>query len=217
MKRASRSKVVIAQSLALALAAAGGWALVVRPFNARLASARGELEAVRLESKSIRAALERESTPARVSIESVVNHTQTLQELCDRSGDSASIYDLIGRIAQEHDVRIERMEPKRVTIPALAGGNQRAAKKDAAKGAPRSKEIPSVVGFGFSIDASGSYGSLASLIDAIEHNLGMSKVIGIRLMPTRAADGSPRVRAIIDTAHYGIDRPLTHVQAKGDN
>lgn len=217
MKRASRSKVVIAQSLALALAAAGAWALVVRPFNARLASARVELEAVRLESRSIRESLERESTPARVSIESVTDHTQSLQELCDRSGDSSRVYDLIGRIAKEHDVRIERMEPKRVNIPALALGNQRAAKKDATKGAPKSKELPSVVGFGFSIDASGSYGSLASLIDAIEHDLGMSKVIGIRLAPVRAADGSPRVRAIIDTAHYGIDRPLTHVQAKGDH
>lgn len=213
MKRASRSKVVIAQSLALALAAAGAWALVVRPFNARLESAQSELDAVRLESRSIREALELESTPARVSIESVTDHTLTLQELCDRSGDSSRIYDLVGRIAQEHDVRIERMEPKRVNIPALSSSNLRAAKK----GAPKGKELPSVVGYGFSIEASGSYGSLASLIDAIEHDLGMSKVMGIRLAPTRAADGSPRVRAIIDTAHYGIDRPLTHVQAKGDN
>ncbi len=221
MKSASRSKVVIAQSLALALAAAGAWALVVRPFDARLKAASAELSSVRLESQRIRESLEAESTSARVTVESVVAHTQTIQQLCDLSSDSATIYDRIGRLAEDRAVRIERMEPKRVVIPSSAAGNQRASKqgaskKGASKGDPQARQIPSVVGFGFSIDATGSYGSLASLIDAIEHELGMSKVIAIRLSPTRSDDGAARIRAIIDTAHYGIDRPLTHVHAKGE-
>lgn len=217
MKGSSRSKLVVAQSIALALAAAGAWAIVVRPLNARLGAARAELASVRRESETVRAAIERESTPARVSIQSVVDHTQKVQELCDRSTDSARIYDHIGRLAQDYGVRIERMEPKRVAIPTFAAGNQRAARKAGKKSDPLQREIPAVVGFGYSIDATGTFGSVASLIHAIEFELGMSKVIGIRLAPSRSADGSARVRAIIDTAHFGIDRPLTHVHAKGEN
>lgn len=216
MRRGASTNVIVAQSMALALAVAGAWALGVRPLCSRLDLARSELEGAQAETAQIRASLDTDSLPAQNAIRTISDHTTRLQSLCNASSDPSVVYDTIGRMAQQHGVRVERMEPKRVAVAAAPAGSARVSKHKAKAKDADHDPAPEIEAFGFQIDATGSYSSVAALIDAIERDTGLSKVLSFRLTPSRGSDGTPRVRAIIETAHYGLDRVLTHVSAKGD-
>lgn len=210
---------VIAQSLALALAAAGAWALVVRPMSERLSTIRAETVAVREESERNRESLASDAVPPEQMVEIISRHTQRLQALCDLSADTSLVYDSIGRLADASGVRVERMEPRRVNVSLGGAAASQAKPRDkASKSAKASKATspPDVRAFGFTIDGTGEYRAVAEFVDALERELGMSKVQSFRILPVRTIDGSERVRVVLETAHYHLDKPLVAATIIGD-
>lgn len=205
---------IIAQSLGLALATAGAWAIGVRPLGTRLREHRAELASVREQEERIRAAFASETLSTEEAGRTVFEHANRLQELSAVSVDPSNVYEAIGALAKHHGARIERMEPKRGTAGTTVSGSTRSAKQRGRSKESEKNAGPAIDSYGYSIDASGSYASVASLIDSIEHETGLSSVVSFRLAPARGDDGLQRVRASIDSAHFALRHPLTHTDPK---
>ena len=215
MRNSGTSNAILAQSLALALAGAAAWALVVRPLSERLRSLQWEATSVREAVDRDRVALQADDVSASEMFESIADHTRRLQSVCDASSDSAVVYESIGRLAERSGVRVERMEPRRVTVAAATPSRQAPVSKKRSVEGDKKAALPEIEAFGFTIDATGSFAGVAAFIDAIEHEIGLSKAMSFRLMPVRSMDGSSRVRAVIESAHYRLDRPLSVTSAGG--
>jgi hypothetical protein len=195
---------IISHTLALSVAIGGAWFLAVRPLDARLREVRGRHERLVVQHQS---ALETLSLD-RVSPEEVLSAVQLRSDRiatqCAISGEASSLYASIAEMASSRGMRIDRMEPKRVSLSNRVQ-SARPARGDRSGSAARA---PALQASGYAIEVVDSYGRVAELLGAIERELGVSKVLAFRLTPLRGADGRELVRATIDTAHYYFDAPL---------
>jgi hypothetical protein len=176
--------------------AACAWHFGVQPLHQGLAEARGANVTARMEIAAHEA---RHGGEASSPVESISMFTKREQALLGRStqsSDAAKIYEALGALASARSVRIERIEPARGPVRdtrAKAGETAARATCDAV---------------GYSIEAVGEFGNLVSFADAVQTELGLTKVLSIRIGPGPAG-GKPVLSASIETAHFklAVDKP----------
>jgi Tfp pilus assembly protein PilO len=188
-----------AQVVVVMVVAAAAWHLGVRSLHFGLAEARAEgLEA----AQEIAAHHALYGTDSARSQDALAMFTQRENALLARSAlssDAAKIYEMLGAIASARNVRIDRIEPARGPIRD-AGAAPNAVKCEA---------------IGYSIDATGEYADLISFTDAVQKDLGVTKVLSIRIGPaTTASKSRTMLSASIETAHYKLVVPAPQKPGK---
>lgn len=197
----------------VALLLSASWTLVARPMQSRLDRATAEVAKAQAEIDRAASVLESDPVDPAFAMTRVTDHALRLQRMCDLSSDTGHLYETIGELARQHELSIDRMDPKRITVAVSSGPKGSATKgTKAEKGQPTS---PAVIGSGYSIEVSGAYGSIASFVESIEERTGLSKVMSFKLLPGRDLTRPDAVRATIETAHYRLSKPLIEASAKG--
>lgn len=203
MRRSSVLFTSAAEAACLSVAIAAGWLLVARPLQSRVDKASQEVRRAHSETARMTEILNRDSISPDEAKKVVAAHAKAIQAQCDLSSDPSALYEAIGELAKAEGVRIERMEPKKINVPTPGTVGGRAAKSQ-----KKAIGAPSIAGIGYGIEVSGSYGSIAAFVDAIERRMGMSKVMTIRLSPGRDATKPGDVEGFVETAHFRLSKPL---------
>jgi len=184
------------QALALAASAAAVWYLAARSLHVTLSQARAELESSTSEIASHGLAYgQGGGDPARAMLE-LADREKRIRELVRVSGDAAKVYEALGAIAGSCSVRIDRVEPMR-----SGPRDSRTPRASAASsGVSISTEATHYV-----IEAVGQYADIARFARAVERDLGLSRVVSLRLSPAPVTPGTPpAIAASIETAHYKL-------------
>ncbi len=203
MKRGSVSSSVVAEVLCLSLAVAGAWVLLARPLHGRLERLTYEASSARSGLKRMAEVLASDPIAPKEATRRITAHASEIQNRCELAGDPSALYETIGEIARAESVGIERMDPKRISVVTGETTKGRGKKSD-----KKSSEAPTVGALGYSIEVTGTYGAIASFIDAIERRAGMSKVVSFRLLPGRDASNPDALRGTIETAHYRLSKKV---------
>lgn len=189
---------LLSQAIILGAVCIGAPVFVVAPLKARLARMEQSLATAQREAASIAdimSAGERQT----LDPDAAGRISAWIGEMNSISGDAATVYDRIMTLGAEHGVRIDRMQPVRVT----------AARPTAGRSSPAAQTL------GFTIAAIGEYDSIAAFIEAIERGAGFSAVGSVRLIPV-VADGAQLVQATIETRHRrfasSADQIIANVQ-----
>lgn len=203
MRRSSVLTMSAAEAVCLSIAIAAGWLLVARPLQSRVEKTSREVRLAHAAAARMTEMLRADSISPERATRVVAAHAEAIQELCDVSSDPSVLYEAIGELARTKGVGIDRMEPKKVKVPAPSSVAGRATKSE-----KKPTGAPSIAGVGYSIEVSGSYGSIAAFVDAIERNMGMTKVVTVRLSPGQDPTKPDAVRGVVETAHYRLSKPL---------
>jgi hypothetical protein len=203
MRRSSVLVTSAAEAVCLSVAIAAGWLLIARPLQSRVDKASQEVRRAHAETARMTEVLNADPISPDEAKEVVAAHAKAIQAHCDLSSDPSALYEAIGELAKAEGVGIERMEPKKINVPAPGTVGGRATKSQ-----KKATGAPSIAGIGYSIEVSGSYGSIAAFVDAIERRMGMSKVITIRLWPGQDPTMPDGVRGVVETAHFRLSKPL---------
>jgi len=182
-----------AQTLALAAAAAAVWYVAARSRHVSLAQARGELAGAVTEIVSHESDYGPDAGNPAAAMLDLAAREKSLRDLSRVSGDAAKVYEALGVVAGSCRVRVDRIEPVRAgTRPA------RGASKPGAL-------TVSTESTNYVIEASGQYADLAAFVRALERDMGLTRVVSIRMAPAAVTPGEPpAISASIETAHYKI-------------
>ncbi len=172
-----RARSIVAEGFIVAALIASVRMLVLEPHERNLARARASLAAM---NSTIAQA---EDLGLADAAGRAIARAAWLDAMSRRSGDAAQLYHTLNRLAREHEVVIERMQP----TPAHLSG-------PAAKG---------LAGLSCSITAAGEFGAVARFLDAVEREAGFSAASTIRLSPA-LVDGRQLVQVSVDTTHRAV-------------
>lgn len=203
MRRTSVLAMSATEAVCLSVAIAAGWLLIARPLQARVERVSREVRHAHAETARITELLGADPISPAEATRVVAAHAQAIQERSDVSSDPSVLYEAIGELARAQGVGIDRMEPKKINVqvPGSAAGLP-------AKSEKKLTGAPSIGGTGYSIEVSGSYGSIAAFVDAIERKMGMTKVMTIRLSPGHDPTRPEAVYGVVETAHFRLSKPL---------
>jgi len=191
---ANHSRAFAMRAGVVALLAGAAWYGLARPLVGEVATGRAELSAMNAALSNDAGA---EVTEAQ--IESAIGEFQSrvdrIRNWTLRPGESGKLYDGLRGLAQQFEVRIDRIEPKGESV-LQAGPKAKAGEKALVVGQS----------VGYTLDVSGRFEAVARFIASCETQLGSSKVISFRITPSvrLAAGGEPIVIASIETQHICV-------------
>jgi hypothetical protein len=167
------------------------WNFVARPMEGRLA-----VQQVAYAS-TIRAISEFEASESGTAdvgpvITAMKARRDAIYAWTSKSGDMTRLYEAMRRIASQHKVRIERIEP---TAVRASGPRPDAGSKD-----------PSAEVFGYTVELTGTYEAVASFAAACDSQLGATKVVNVRIAAAgpSAAGAAATVSAVVETMHLKL-------------
>lgn len=184
MKQGVNLKLVLLRSAGIALVAAVAWYLMIRPMRVEVARLRS---AIAQQEETIRAEKELALVVADQDEQRLRNREKALRKLIAASSKSTRWYDAIGALADSSRVKVMRLDPTRS-----------ARQRDADRGGGFTSE-------GYRIDVQGDYRAIMSFLDGVEHELGLSKVLGFHMTPYNDPAGggfTGMLVASIETVHY---------------
>ena len=177
--------------VAMALACAS-WHFGIRPLQRGLAEAKAETAAAAREIDAHEAKYGKDASAPQDDLRALTSRETALKTRGEMSADAAKIYEALGTIATNRNVRIERIEPARGPVRDV---------RSAGKGA----DGASCEAIGYSIEAVGEYGDLVSFVDAVQTDLGITKVLSVRFGPGPAGSKSRTLlSASIESAHFKL-------------
>ncbi|MGE3106860.1 MAG: hypothetical protein AB7G11_04985 [Phycisphaerales bacterium] len=134
-------------------------------------------------------------------------------ERLERAGELArresELFSRIMRLASDHRVRVDRMEPQRLTPASFATGGGTPA-SPLAPGTPGATLTlrPRDASVGYSIALSATYADLCRFLSMMQTELAYAHVRSLRVQaldgPVSEAD-SKLVTAVIETSHFAVD------------
>jgi hypothetical protein len=174
----------VALACGVTLLALGGWYAGLRGLHADLGSANAERSLQRVALAGAPGTIEDVDSTAAV-LESRIREARSL--IAATPGPE-TIYDAIQRLARDAGVRLDRLEPTSTTgkpeDPKKLGGH-------------------AVESLGFDAEITGDYDKVVAFIAGIENDLGMSKVLSLRVAPLPGSEGDrTAVLAKVTSAHY---------------
>ena len=170
---------------------AGAWHLGVRSLHRGLAEARAGNMSAHQEIAAHASRFGSDASSPDDSINRLEKRESAMFARSTLSADAAKIYEALGAIATARSVRIDRIEPAR-------GPVRDAHLRTNAPGGATCEAV------GYAIEATGEYADLASFIDAVQTELGITKILSIRIGPASAGSSRTMLSASIDTAHFRL-------------
>lgn len=185
-----------AQTLALAAACAAVWYLAARSLHVSLAQARAELAGAVNEISAHETDYPPSAgDPAKAMLD-LADREKRVRDLTRVSGDAAKVYEALGVVAGSCNVRVDRIEPVRSGVREPRSSRQ-AAKPGAFAVSAESTH--------YVIEATGQYADIARFVKALERDLGLTRVVSLRLSPAPVTPGAPpAISASIETSHYKL-------------
>lgn len=172
--------------------AAGTWHLGVRSLHQGLSEARAGSLAAQQEIQLHEARFAAEPASADGAIATFKQRESAILERSAKSADAGKIYESLGAIASATNVRIDRIEPAR-------GPVRDTHLRTSAPGGATCDAV------GYSIEATGEYAQLVAFADAVQSDLGMTKILSIRIGPAGStAESRTMLAASIETAHFKL-------------
>lgn len=194
-----------AQVILVMVLVGGVWHLGVRSLHKGLAQARAEVVEARTEIAAHRTQYGAEAGLPQDLLATLSTRENAMLARSAKSADAAKIYESLGAIASVRNVRIDRIEPARGPVRDARGASG-TAHKDATCEA-----------VGYSIEATGEYADLVAFADAVQSDLGVTKVLSIRIGPaTTATKSRTMLSASIETAHFKLVVPTEKGADKGN-
>ena len=185
-----------AQVMAVAAVAAVGWYVAARSVHDSLSEARAELTGAIGEVSSHEVAYGPAAGDPAKAMEQLKEREARVASRAKVSGDAAKVYEALGTVAASCNVRVDRIEPVRSGVHDQRGSSSSA--RDL--GFLVSTEATHYV-----IDAVGHYSGLAKFVSALERDMGLTRVVSMRLSPAPVTSGDgAMITASIETAHYKL-------------
>ncbi|GIK17868.1 MAG: hypothetical protein DYG93_04225 [Leptolyngbya sp. PLA2] len=170
---------------------AGGWFGLLKPLEARLATAKAREASQELKIEAARREDANRASPPETRLRELTARAVEIDRQSRASGEPAMLYDTLTGAAASHGVRIDRLDPKRRATTA----NRRPGSRT---------EIESVE---YTIIAIGAFDAVARFVAQLEHEIGLTRITALRVAP-RPGDSSQEVTATIETSHYRLVRSL---------
>lgn len=179
----------VVRTFAAAALLAGVWRVGVFPLKREVLSSEAELAAQAVEIANYHALTALRPERPDAAIAALQERLDKITELSRRSGDASVFYESAGRLAEECDVRIERIEPH------------------SAGGSTSGKTGVKVDVSGFSIEVAGEFTGVLNFLGRLESVGGISKITGVRLARVEYADAAARVNCVIDASTFRVVEP----------
>ena len=191
---ATGSRSLVAQALIIGALCAGVSLGVIDPLKARLEAATARLEEAR--QVAARAGEIASSAPEIIRRQQLTeSRRSSVSAQCDLASDASRLNDTITALASSAGVAVQRTQPREQPVVAPA------PRPDGRKPIAASRITE------FSIEAAGSYASMATFIDALEHKTGFTRIATLHL--TRAEEHKDVVKATILSSHYAFRPPAS--------
>lgn len=198
---------ILAQTVIVAAVAVGLWELGLRPMAARAARAEATLRADEAEVVMDRATGAVNDPEARIA--SIRARSGRLEELSREGGDAGSLYDLVGELAGQTQVSVQRIDPKGVIAPA----------RD-----PEGRTERAVGGTSYTIEIVGPFDRIVMFLNRLERRASLERVTSLRIVPARSGQlekDPAALTATIEVARYHLlseSASKTQLRgARGDN
>jgi len=197
-------RTLVTEAVIGAAVCAGGYFMLVEPMEREIAQTRQEIAAV--QSLTLPDALAPLAAP---DAQRLVNSTAGLRkQVADRSATAlteAGIFAAIVATANKHGLRIDEVLPiaTRVSKTAPPPAPVDAAAPMVASALPATGKS---VQRAYSISAMGPYPSVASFLQALQNDLGLTVVRAVRITPD-TTPGSSNVLCSIETEHWALPLP----------
>lgn len=176
----------VIRAFAVAVLLAGVWRVGVFPLKREVLASEAELAAQAIEIANYHAVTAVRREPPDAAIAALQDRLDRISELSRRSGDASVFYESAGRLAEDCNVRIERIEPH------------------ATGGAAVGKTGVKVDVSGFSIEVAGEFAGVLNFLGRLEGVGGISKITGVRVARVEYADATPRVSCVIDASTFRV-------------
>jgi hypothetical protein len=195
----------LAQSLLVGVVAGGLWFFLVQPMERAQAARQSRLEGMRRELDQFNEdAAKREDPAGKLASYDELIASSTAWAAA--SGDQTRLYDAIRKLADAHDVRLDRVDP---SGPRLD--------RSARRGQPDSDASFRADVQSYRLQVRGSYAHVARFIGSLGSDLGATRVLSFKLSPAGGGerDQPGMVDAEIQTAHLKLSRILRDASASG--
>jgi hypothetical protein len=186
------------QAIVIALFAGGVWFGAVRPMESKLAAKNAELRALSGGLAEFESGVAQEEPLAR-AIDDMTGQARRINAWTAGSGDATRLYEAFRTIASKCSVRIERVEPSAPSRSSRSAG---------------SKAGPASELFGYNVEVTGTYQSVGCFMDAVERELGATKIVSFHMSPCGAMTSGlansptdPLITAILETSHLRLAIP----------
>ena len=193
---AASIRVFVAQLVFLSVTVVAVWYLAIRPMKASLGGVRAEFAAQQADIESFRRAQRVLPESGTQALSRLDDEREAMTERLRVSGNSSLVYDKFRSLAIEYDVEIERIEPLRSRGARTQSGGTAIA----------------VESTGHTIKFSGSFANVSAFVQAVQEQVGMSKVTTVRMSPARSESEHVVIDAQIEAMHYRLTRELGVVE-----
>lgn len=190
----------VIQAIVIAAFAGGVWLGAVRPMESKLAAKQAELKTVSASLNEFESGVAQEEPLAKV-IDDLTKQARRVNAWTASSGDATRLYEAFRVIASKCSVRIERVEPSN-------------SSRGSRSAAPSKNETTTSELFGYTIEITGTYHAVACFMDAVEQELGATKVASFHMSPAAASTAGlanspadPLITAILETSHFKLTIP----------
>lgn len=167
---------------------AAAWMFTVKPATANLDDRRNLLDAQSIAVSEFTERTRTADTTA-LALDRINTHAKDFAERLTRHPTDAGIYDAIEAAASTHRVSVHRTEPRAVPRRSRAAGRT----------APTADSSGVTVAV-FTIELTGTYGSVVAFLDTVSETLGLVRVVDIQL----TASTGDNVRGVIGLAAYRV-------------
>jgi hypothetical protein len=167
---------------------AAAWVLTVKPASASLADRNNLLEAQTLAINDFTARTATTDTTA-ATLEKLTAHARHFADRITRHPTDSGVYDAVESAASAHGVSVHRTEPR--PVPRRPRSSLKPSSTAAVSGVTEAV---------FTIELSGTYGSIVAFLDTLGETLGLARVVDIRL----AASAGDDVRGVVGLAVYRV-------------
>ncbi len=168
---------------------AGAHLMFVDPVRTELAEIRASVESQRADA-SDRATDVPPIDALMKTLEAAKQEKETIDHLSEAARDTAGLFARIEQVAGEHNTRLLHLSPVR---QGQLG------------------KVADDVAIGYQISIESTYQDLVTFVDALQTDLGITRIDQIRIIPM-VSDGESFVTATIQTTHFGVTVAL---KAKG--
>ncbi|MBY0263253.1 MAG: type II secretion system protein M [Phycisphaerales bacterium] len=227
MSTANHGRQMLAEFAIGVLACAGVYMMLVDPAQRELAKTRAEIDTLRAreaEQGSVSSLTEEQVAELR---RVTASRAETVRERSRLARDEAAMFGAIMSMASEHGVRIEQLQPGAAGVVNEQGklvpaGQAAPAAPPASTGSgPGSQAAPAPavapardMKSGYTIFATGTYASVAALLESLQSRLGYTTIRSVRLTSQDSA-GPEGVSVQIETEHLAIDLSGVKIPAAG--
>lgn len=179
------------ETLVVGTIIAGGWFGLLKPLEARLATAKARQAAQEVKIEAARKEDASRAVPPEARLRELTARAVEIDQQSKASGEPAMLYDTLTGAAASHGVRIDRLDPKR----RATGANRRPGSKT---------EIETVE---YTIIAIGTFDAVSRFVAQLEREIGLTRITALRVAP-RPGDSPQGVTATIETSHFRLVRSL---------